>query len=52
METVLRENWLLGAADLRIAVTDEFLNKVSEIRVLNGQLTTHGHGEYAPQNSQ
>lgn len=47
METVLNENWFRGAADLRVTVTDEFLNKVSEIRVLDGQLTIHS--EYAPQ---
>jgi len=41
-EIVLRENWLCGAADLRITVTDEFSNRVLEIRVLAGQLTTHG----------
>lgn len=41
-DTILRENWLHGAADLNITVTDEYLNKVLEIHVSNGRLSTYG----------
>lgn len=41
-ETILKEKWLNGADDLSITITDEYLNKVFEIIVRNGRITSYG----------